>query len=298
MITTKILKDSITDDGSRLTTWEWTYPRFIHAEIMTHRALSKNAASSRAIPTKALRQRVIDTPAIPVHWGARQAGMQAEREIDDIEQAKAWWTRSIDTLVRLHWEGEALGLHKQIVNRIIEPGMLITIIISGTDWANFFHLRNHPDAEPNFQRLASLAWNEYHNHMPTYVSPGGWHTPLVDKEEAIQLSEDDLKKVSVGRCARVSYLTHDGKRDFAKDIELHDKLLGTIDSGGPGHLSPFEHVAQAVGNRNRHGNFEGWKQYRKCFNNENGPETVKCEKCGCWNNNHVTICPARLNVNA
>lgn len=289
MISVRILKDSIID-GSRLTTWEWTYPRFIHSEVMTHRALSKNAASSRAIPMAKLRERVLAGPAIPVHWGANQAGMQANSEVQDQETAERWWTNAMHEMLKYHKGGEGLGLHKQIVNRIIEPWMMITVIISGTDWANFFHLRKHPDAEPNFQQLATLAWDAYHEHMPTYCSPGDWHTPLVDDYETIQLSEDDLKKVSVGRCARVSYLTHDGKRDFAKDIELHDKLLGTIDSGGPGHLSPFEHVAVAVGKGIRHGNLEGWKPYRKFFNNENGPPVVKCSMCGCWEQRHVKGC--------
>lgn len=291
MITTKILKDSIID-GSRMTTFEWTYPRFIHSEVMTHRALSKNAASSRAIPAAKLRQRVIDTPAIPVHWGANQAGMQATNVVSDEVAALDWWLEGMDLMTAHHARGEALGLHKQIVNRVIEPWMLITVIISGTDWANFFHLRKHPDAEPNFQRLASLAWDEYHGHMPTQLNEGEWHMPLIlDEDISTIQSSDDLKKVSVGRCARVSYLTHEGKRDLQADIDLHDRLLGTIDSGGPGHLSPFEHVAMAVGQGARHGNLEGWKPYRKFFVNENGPDTsTKCKMCGCWEGRHVTSC--------
>jgi hypothetical protein len=264
---------------------------------MTHRAISKNAASSRAIPVAKLRERIRSSPAVPIHWGANQAGMQANDEVQDIDTARRWWDNAMYEMLKYHSGGEGLGLHKQIVNRIIEPWMMITVIASGTDWANFFHLRDHPDAEPNFQRLASLMWDEYHENMPDYIDPGGWHLPLIDKEdvEAIKFSGfedmDILKKVSVGRCARVSYLTHDGRRDMYKDVELHDKLLGTIDSGGPGHLSPFEHVAQAVGNKNRHGNFEGWKQYRKFFEKENGPDTsAKCPLCGCWEQRHVRNC--------
>lgn len=299
MITTRILRDSITDGGNRLTTWEWTYPRFIHAEIMTHRALSKNAASSRAIPTAKLRERVAYDPAMPVHWGAKQAGMQADHEVEHTGDAELWWLHGHAQACALHKSGEALGLHKQIVNRVIEPWMNITIIVSGTDWANFFHLRKHKDAEPNFQRLAELAWNEYHENMPVYIKPGGWHLPLIHGEDidTIRLSGGPVdpieiaKKVSVGRCARVSYLTHDGKRDLNADIDLHDRLLGTIDSGGPGHLSPFEHIARAEGKGIRHGNFEGWKQYRKFFNYENGPDTsAKCPMCGCWEQRHVTNC--------
>ncbi len=291
MITAKILADSITDGGSRLTTWELTYPRFIHSELMTHRVLSRNAASSRAIPAAKLREMIVYNPAVPVHWGAKQAGMQADHEVEAVADAKLWWLHGHAEACALHKKGEQLGLHKQIVNRVIEPWMHITVICSGTDWANFFHLRNHKDAEPNFQHLAALMWNEYHSNMPVYRDPGEWHLPLLDENEAIQLSEMDRKKVAVGRCARVSYLTHDGKRDFTADIDLHDRLLGSLDSGGPGHMSPFEHIAVAVGNKKRHANFEGWKQYRAFFKNENGPDaSEKCPGCGCWEGNHVKNC--------
>lgn len=295
----RILTDSITDGGSRLTTWELTYARYIHAELMTHRVLSRNAASSRAIPAAKLRERTLTNPAVPVSWGANEKGMQAHSVISDEDLASAWWYKGLHTLAYLHEEGEQLGLHKQIVNRIIEPMMQITIICSGTDWANFFHLRNHKDAEPNFQALAKGMWEAYHEQTPEYLAPGEWHLPLISEEEkrTIQLSET-LRKISVGRCARVSYLTHDGRRDISADIDLHDRLLGTIDSGGPGHMSPFEHVAVAVGERKRFANYEGWQQYRHLFKNENGPNTSeKCERCGCWAGNHTVDCPGKQGTN-
>lgn len=293
MITARILADSITDGGSRLTTWELNYHRLFHSEVMTHRDLSKNAASSRAIPASKLRERVVTDPAVPVHWGAREKGMQAFSEVEDTAAAADWWARGQALMVAHHAEGEAMGLHKQIVNRVIEPWMNITVICSGTNWANFFHLRNHKDAEPNFQALAKLMWEQYHDYTPVYRELGDWHLPLVSEEEieTIQFSET-LRKVSVGRCARVSYLTHDGKRDIQADIDLHDRLLGGLESNQPGHMSPFEHVAVAVGNRNRHGNFEGWRQYRKFFDKENGPNTDnRCERCGIWAGGHTRGCP-------
>lgn len=294
MITAKILTDSITDDGARLTTWELSYPRFIHSELMTHRVLSKNSASSRAIPASKLRERITSQPVEPVHWGAKQAGMQADREIDDLALAREWWADARDLAVIMHERGEVLGLHKQVVNRIIEPFMTITVICSGTDWANFFHLRNHKDAEPNFQALAKLMWDEYHNHTPEYLELGYWHLPLVTEDEKKTIQLSDLRKISTGRCARVSYLTHDGKRDIQADIDLHDRLLGGLESGEPGHMSPFEHIAVAVGGQERHGNFSGWRQYRKCFNAEAGPDTSdRCERCGIWTGGHTIDCPAR-----
>ena len=322
-ITAKILCDSITEGGSRLTTWELTYPRFIHAEIMTHRAFSRNAASSRAIPTAKLRQRVTDNPAVPLHWGANQKGMQADIEILDLPGALAWWFRGRDMMLKHHEEGEKLGLHKQVVNRVIEPWMMITIICSMTDHANFYHLRNHKDAEPNFRKLAQLMYDMFMGTPPTFVKPGDWHLPLIDEsdhvaaaklapneygtfldgneDEIFQTSDWDkkmeiLKKVSTGRCARVSYLTHDGRRDLLEDVRLHDQLAATASLGeDPMHASPLEHPAMAVGGRERHGNFEGWKQYRKFFPKENGPSTAtRCVGCGHWERGkHVLGCPER-----
>lgn len=293
----KVLLDSITDGGSRLTTWELTYPRFIHSELMTHRAFSRNSASSRAIPPADLRKLVQGNPAVPIHWGANQKGMQASKEVEDPEAAKAWWARGMDLMLAHHEEGEKLKLHKQVVNRVIEPWMMITVICSFTDGANFFHLRNHPDADPNFQLVASEMWKAYLDSTPTYIPPGGWHLPLIrenDATDAAMLGDPDevLRKVSTGRCARVSYLTHAGVRDLSADIRLHDTLAATASQGAdPMHASPFEHPAQAVGGRERHGNFEGWMQYRKMFPHEEGPDTsVRCGGCGMWADLHTKGC--------
>lgn len=293
-ITVKIVQDSITDDGSRLITWCWEYWRGIHEEVMTHRSLSRNSASSRAIPTARMRDWVTGRPFIPAHFGKNEKGMQASSEIDDIETARTWWLKGLELMAAHHAEGERLGLHKQIVNRVIQPWMMIAVVVSATDHANLFHLRKHPAAEPHFQIIASLAWELFHNHMPRYVRPGDWHLPYVDGEgdpEAFDLER--CKKISTARCARVSYLTHEGKRDIQADIELHDRLAATASMGAdPMHASPFEHPAMAVGRRERIGNFEGWKQYRKFFANEAGPDTsIRCNACGCWGNRHVKGCP-------
>lgn len=304
-IKANILLDSITDDGSRLSTWVLEYPRNVHAELLTHRAFSRNSASSRAIPTAKLRKRVEENPAIPVHWGANQKGMQADTEINDSKAAQDWWLRGRDLMVAHHEEGEHLGLHKQIVNRVIEPWMMITIVCSFTDGANFFSLRNHRAAEPNLGKLAGLMWEEYLASTPVYLAPGSWHLPFIregDREGAAALAqvgeteEDVLKKISTGRNARVSYLTHFGTRDLSEDIRLHDDLAATANMGAdPMHASPFEHPAVAVGGRQRFGNFEGWKQYRKFFPKENGPDTSnRCLRCGMWAGMHTRSCPRAL----
>lgn len=298
-IRVKILADSITDGGCRLTSWVWEYPRMIHAEIMTHRVLSRNLSSSRAIPAKRLRERVLQLPVIPVHWGQNQAGMQASTEVADKTAARAWWLKGRDLMAAHHADGEALGLHKQITNRVIEPWMQAAAVVSATDHANLFHLRKHGDAEPNFQVIATCAWELFHNSMPTYIAPGGWHLTYINNDD-IQWAQhtNQLLQLSVGRCARVSYLTHDGKRDRDEDIALHDKLAKTASLGAdPMHASPFEHQARAsaldkLGNRRRFANFEGWIQYRKLFEHEAGPDTRdRCHRCGCWAGRHVTNCP-------
>jgi thymidylate synthase ThyX len=263
----KILADSLAPSGKRLTTFEVTYPRCIHSEIMTHRMLSKNAASSRAIPSEKLIARVMEDPFIPETWGKNQKGMQADVELTREEQARALdeWLTARNSAVGHARNLLALGLHKQIVNRIIEPFMWITIIVSATEWSNFFGLRVHPDAEPHFQKIARMMLVLYNESTPNKLDEGEWHVPLISNEDRIDLGGIDLAKVSVGRCARVSYLTHDGRRDFYEDIALHDRLM----NANPGHWSPFEHVAQAGVDPNlRSGNFTGWRQYRKTFGHE------------------------------
>ena len=291
-ITARILADSINEGGDRLTTFEWTYPRMIHSEIMTHGALRRNSASSRAIPAKTLRERTLAAPAYPGSWGANQKGMQAENEVADIAAAELWWNNGLEMMAKHHKLGEDMGLHKQVVNRVIEPWMMITIIISATDWTNFFHLRMHKDAEPSFQRLARAAWEAYHANLPTVRAIGDWHLPLLDDAERDVWGTGLGRKISTGRCARVSYLTHEGHRDPGQDLILHDRLIGAGDEGGPMHLSPFEHPCEATKPGERIGPFTGWKQYRKFFANEAGPAIKsKCIRCGCWDGRHVKKCP-------
>lgn len=282
MYQTRILKDSLAPSGKRLVTWELTYPRFVHAELMTHRLFSRNSASSRAIPVEKLMARVQEDPALPKWWGRNQTGMQAREELSpDLRgQAEALWLRARDLMLEVVGQLGTLGLHKQLANRLIEPWMFITVIVSATEFDNWFHLRNHKDAQPEIAWVARSMWEQYQSHEPTPVVSGSWHLPLVDDEDRTEAAKrvkreassteavDLLKKVAVGRCARVSYLTHDGKRDLDKDVELHDRLCSGPVTGEPGHWSPFEHVAKALAEPRRSGNFIGWSQYRKEFEHE------------------------------
>jgi hypothetical protein len=163
MITAKIICDSINPLRIRLTTFELTYPRFIHSELMTHRMLSKNSASSRAIPIKKMIKAVIDNPAVPERWGANQSGMQANNELTEFKKkiCKFIWLQSRWFAVGIVWLLDKIGLHKQISNRLLEPWSHITVVCSGTYFNNFFSLRAHPMAQPEFQVLAYKMLKEY-----------------------------------------------------------------------------------------------------------------------------------------
>jgi len=275
-ITARILADSARLDSpaARITTFELRYPRFVHSELMTHRMLSRNAASSRAIPIERMIADVLEDPAMPVHWGSNKPGMQAGAELDgdSLSAVQRRWLQARDNAVCTAREMSAWGLHKQIVNRILEPWAHITVICTATDWANFYHLRRDPMAQPEIRALADAMWTAQQESTPILRRPQptprrqrwsseAWHLPLVADEERQDTSLDlrDLIKISTGRCARVSYLTHEGKRDPAADIALHDRLATS------GHWSPFEHAARVQETATRSGNFYGWDQYRKTF---------------------------------
>lgn len=280
----KIVKDSIAPCGIRLTTWALTYPRFVHAELMTHRVFSRNSASSRAIPSEKMRKLVQEHPALPVWWGKNQSGMQAREELSDIrpayevhdgwhplsprEEAQKLWLEARDKMIEYSDRLAKLGLHKQLCNRLTEAWMPITVLVSATSFGNWFHLRDHKDAQPEIQVIATEMHYRYLEAKPEALEAGQWHLPYF---EGLADDHPYAKKVSVGRCARVSYPTHEGVRDPTKDIELCDKLIASWRDGGPGHFSPFEHVAQALATPERIGNFSGWKQFRKEFEGEAGP---------------------------
>jgi len=266
----KILKDSVAPCGSRLTTFELSFPKFILAQFNTHRLLSRNAASSRAIPIKKVIRLVEEDPVFPIKWGKNQKGMQAHEELseDETKAAKAAWENMLSDIVHHAKLLERLGLHKQIVNRPLELFQFVKVIVSATEYDNFFYLRNNEHAQPEIAWVAREMEKAYNASEPLYLRTGEWHLPLVTLagvDDPLFVPAgigSSLKKISTARCARVSYLTHDGKRDYDKDIELHDRLVRS------GHWSPFEHVAQALSTSERSGNFIGWKQYRKEFANE------------------------------
>lgn len=262
-ITAKIISDSISIANVRLSTLELRYPRLAHSEFLTHRILSRNAASTRAIPTKKLADMVLADMVYPIRWGVNQAGMQAkDTNLTEEQQLKAVeiWEKMAKVCVEGCKELTDLGLHKQWAGRPLEPFQYITTLVTATEWDNFFVLRDHPDAQPEIQELAIQIRAAMNNSTPTFLSKDEWHLPYIREEEKM-LSSEMLLKVSSARCARVSYLTHDGNSpDWTKDKALYDRLVASE----PRHYSPLEHQATPLDDENTwSGNFRGWKQYRK-----------------------------------
>lgn len=286
MIEAKIVKDSISTSGVRLTTFVLTYPRFIHAEFMTHRVFSRNASSSRAIPVKKSIQMVNDNPEVPLAFTKNKAGMQGGEALDGEAHQRAidTWNHAKAYAVEFAKQLEALEVHKQYANRLLEPFSHITVIVTSTDWTNFFALRNHEAAQPEIHMLADQMYGQYFLNKPEKCYPGDWHLPFIEDEDVCeawdlihlktinpsvpeQYVKELLIKRSVARCARVSYNNHDGtKTTFEQDSTLYDRLVGSA----PIHASPAEHQAMAVGDPNmRSGNFRGWDQFRKSLSSEN-----------------------------
>jgi hypothetical protein len=275
-ITAKVIEHSINEYGNELLTVECRYPRFIHAEVMTHRAFSRNAASSRAIPVKKMLHDIKKDMAIPIFWGKNQSGMQAKEQLTGwrLFLAKSIWIASGHVACWFAWLFIQVGLHKQIANRILEPWSHITLLISATEWYNFFGLRLHKDAQPEIQALARAIWEEKQLSFPRLLQADEWHLPYT-KQEILATGQhlEDLKKISSARCASTSYKTVDGKEmTLDRALVLGEKLFASE----PLHASPAEH--QSTPDRKKedgtwerpdlHGNFTGFIQYRKTLPNE------------------------------
>ncbi len=279
MIEAKIVADSVAPSGVRLTTIVATYPRFVHAEFMTHRVFSRNASSSRAIPVKKSIQMIIDNPVIPLAFTKNQKGMQGGEALDGAahEAAVKAWLEGRDRAVEVANKLADLEVHKQYANRVLEPWAHITVVITGTDWDNALALRCHEMAQPEIHALFDTIYEIRRDSFPMPLHNGQWHLPFVRNDELEQLewqgelsqllTEQDLIKRSVARCARVSYLNHDGTTStHDQDVQLYERLVGSA----PIHASPAEHQAMAIGDPNvRSGNFRGWIQFRKTLPNEN-----------------------------
>lgn len=182
-ISATIVADSVNPHGHRLVSMICVYPRFIHSELMTHRQFSRNAASSRAIPVHRMIRAVESAPAMPVWWGRNQSGMQAAQELGPAEGALAvreWLDAAKDAVAHARRMAE-IGAHKQIANRLLEPFQWMTTLVTASEWHNFFALRAHPDAQPEFQELAFQMLGAYLGSAPVARRWGEWHVPFGDR---------------------------------------------------------------------------------------------------------------------
>ena len=276
-ITARVIADSLNTCGNRLTSLVITIPRIVLAEFNTHRAISRNSASSRAIPLKKMVDQVMTNPFIPTAYQKEHKGMQGTEYFSDDEATslslKSQWLDARNYAVHRAKQLNERGLTKQLCNRLLEPFMMHTIIATATEWENFIALRAHDQAEIHIQDAAYKILDALNNSKPALLKPGEWHIPFGDKIDGEKLADiyysEQLEspieaaiKIAIARCARVSYMNFEGKDDYAADIKLFNMLKES------GHMSPFEHVAQALSYDKQSGNFIGFEQYRKTIEGE------------------------------
>ncbi len=274
----RIERHSISPTGQELLSYVITYPRSILPEFLTHSVLSRNTSSSRAIPYSrkeprkstqppSMREMVLENPYLPIYWGRKESGMQATAELSpsEIVQVRAKILALRDMAVSYCDQMWEIGLAKQDINRYLEPWSWTTQILTGTQWANFFALRTHKDAHPAFRLIARRMYLQYWASIPIRLNYGEWHLPFIDDSDMNTYLMPDLLRISVARCARISYNTFDGVRDVLKDFELYDRLMGS----SPKHMSPFGHQGTPLREAIWSGNFFGWHQYRKQIVGEN-----------------------------
>lgn len=263
-ITAKVVCDSLSPDGVRITTLEIEYPRFIHGEFMTHRSLSKNSSSSRAIPIQKMLDQIESNMAIPIYWGKNKSGMQAVEEVSKFDEAKSVlnWERSFNYTKERVLDMVDIGLHKQVPNRLTEPFQMMKVVVTGTDWENFFNLRIHPDAQPEICMLAYKMYQAMQESKPISLKAGEWHLPFVNigwngsgdmayfNEKFDVIGLDDAIKISASCCAQVSY------RNTDMSLEKADKIFNMLIKSDVLHASCFEHLATPI--RSQEGLINGW----------------------------------------
>lgn len=271
MYEARVICDSITASNHRLTTVVVRLPRFVLAEFNTHRMFSRNSASSRAIPVAKQLEAIEQQPFVPSYWGLQQPGMQADEQIpaELVGQAEQAWLEARDAMVTRAKRLLELGVHKQTVNRLLEPFMWHTIVVTATEWSNFLALRAHKDAQPEIRQAAELIREALAASTPRRLADQEWHLPFLQPDEVGTefAASTAARQVCAARCARVSYLTHEGLRDPAADMTLYERLVNG------GHLSPLEHVARPMSAVELAagpflGNFQGWVQLRKLIAHE------------------------------
>ncbi len=261
----KVICDSLHPNQSdRLTTIEVNFPRFILPQLNTHRVFSRNSASSRAVPLEKKIAEVLRNPVYPVRWGENKSGMQSGNELSEEKAliAKQAWIKGLNYAVEVASTFKDLNIHKEIANRVLEPYLWHRVIITSTDYSNMLNQRLHHDTQPEFVELAKCIDEALRYSTPKQLRMYDldWHLPYL-KEEDTHLSIETQRKISVARCARVSYLAHDGTRSIDKDLKLFNKLA----TASIPHLSPLEHIATP--SKETTSNFRNFRQLRHFYEN-------------------------------
>lgn len=282
-ITAKVIADSISPSGHRITTLEIEYPRFILAELNTHKMLEKNSSSSRAIPISRMIEQIESNMAMPLYWGKAKSGMQADGEVDDLtkKMAETSWLGEFQSAKESAIWMDDMFVHKQIANRLLEPFQMMKTVITGTDWDNFFNLRIHPDAQPEFCMLAYKMYMAMKESVPVLLKEGQWHLPFVHtfiSKEGVQYYSDGINPLSGGKqlsleeairvsascCAQTSYRKSDDS------LEKADRIFDMLIKADVLHASPFGHLATPVSPTHREWDLETlhsvslWEE--KCVN--------------------------------
>lgn len=303
-IVARIIADSIAPNNKRMTTFEWEYNRWILAEVNTHRVVSKNSASSRAVPFEKMLELIMATPAMPVHWGMNQGGMMAREELSkkDITKSKKIWIAARNSVVKYTKKLHAVNLHKQVINRLGEPWQMMKTVASGTDWDNLLWLRDDEESQPEFRELAACVRQCLDASTPQQLFEGEWHLPYITTvrdcsstdyykcvlkyydSDGSELTLDEAKQISASCSAQVSYRRLNETK--SKAIEIFGKLI----SGRKLHASPTEHQATPIVSTSKNipwdfstweegithvdrggalhsGNLSGWIQYRQTLPN-------------------------------
>lgn len=288
MFKVEVMAASQNPRGKKIITFRLTYPRIIHAEMMTHRVFSRNAASSRAIPIEKMIESIENNMFIPIGFQKAHKGMQGDEYFEgyDLVKAQDLWIKAAKSAIAHAKEMKELGITKQLVNRILEPFQYYTVLLTGTEFFNFFDLRcpkfsvnkeiflskkslleKYPDcdlstvvnkspAEIHIQRIAEMMYDAYNSADYKLLQYDEWHIPF---ENEIDSDNLEIKlKVATAKAARVSYTTVGGgrKTTIEEDIALHDRLKEE------GHASPFEHCAMASFYNSYFANFGDFESYR------------------------------------
>jgi len=320
-----IISDSISN-GNRITSYLLTVPQIIVKELLRHRMFSFSSSSMRAIPFNKVLGDIRENMFVPLAFQSHHSGMQGSEYLmgEESEKAKQQW---IESGLRACEEAERLynlGVTKQLCSRIIEPFGYAKILITATEFENFFELRcpnyiagvkegqdkyrsrkdvlkdfayedasedfwrniNTSQAEIHIQALTEAMWDARNESVPKELKEGEWHIPFSDKISYKELNNIIVKhgfknltlskhqklhkelalKISIARCARLSYMTFDGEIDYEKDIQLHDQLLASH------HMSPFEHCAKTMS-----------EDERAYYYKSNGPDPEDFETGWCRN---------------